>query len=525
MIDVKKLLNQQGKLALTHNLIFPLVNLVQGIQNDSRLNIKAIPRGKEDGAVGEAMSECLRWMWDGEKADRQLSQVFLNGNIAGRGWIGIEQVEDDLDLFGTKTLFSVVDTGEMRYDRKSRNYDLSDCDYLIRSRVLSRSLAKILWREKVYELSQYYSMLDGSYRSSRLYGAMFKNEVEIFECWYRVYEMRTLAIDFEQGQIHDITDLKDEEIGGLIEQYPHLQIKQKKRQVMKYARTAGMLQGVHLDSGSSPYEDNFFPYVPYFAYHTRDMDFGIPHNIMDAQREVNKRDSQVLHYLNMLPKTRIITDNPEDADTYEQGADIAVLKGNYRIIPPPDYPLAYARASESGEAKLKKISGISDDLRGIKSGNDSGVVVDIRRQQSMSSIASLFDNLQWTSERMAKVMTSRVRQFLSHEQIARILGEEKANPEVIQAIKTLGVETYDFAIAQAPSSPTMRAENWAKIKDLMQIMPLPPEVVIEASDVVQKDQILADFEAKKQAMEGQQIQEQAAASGGINPNIVPEARR
>ena len=36
-IDVKKQIEQQGKYALTNNMVFPLINLVQGIQNDSRL--------------------------------------------------------------------------------------------------------------------------------------------------------------------------------------------------------------------------------------------------------------------------------------------------------------------------------------------------------------------------------------------------------------------------------------------------------------------------------------------------------
>ena len=514
-VDIKKVLNQQGKLALTQNMIFPMVNIVQGIQNDSRLSLKAIPRSQEDTAVADAMSEILRWMWDGSKVDRLLSQAFESGNICGRGWMGIEQVDDDLDIFRTKTIFSNVDAGEIRYDQKGRAYDLGDCDYLIRSRVLSRSLAKIVWDKKAYELSQFYSQLDSNYQSTRMdtQWAAYRRSVEILECWYRVYELRTLLFDPNQGQVHDITDLPEEEMGAMLQMYPDVKVMRRKRQVMKFARVAGSNNGVFLDGGASPYEDNYFPYVPYFAYHTRDIDFGIVHNIMDAQREINKRDTQVLHFINQLPKTRVITDNQEDADMFEQGHDITVLKGNFKILDPPQFPLAYAKASETSERKMKVIANLPDDIRGVRGGSDSGVVVDIRRQQAMGGIASLFDNLQWTSENMAMVMASRIRQFMSPEHIARVLGQEKANPEVIQAMKTMTVETYDYAITQSPSSPTLRAENWAKIKDLMTIMPLPPEVVIEASDIVQKDAVLADFEAKKQAMEQQQK--------GINPGALP----
>jgi len=449
----------------------------------------------------------------------------LHGNICGRGWIGVEQVEDDLDIFATKIQVRDVDAAEIMHDPQSRQYDLSDAQYLIRRRQISRSLARLYWPDKEYELSQYYNEYDSKHQSDRQQSvhrlSILKRYVEILECYYRVYELRTLMFDAEAGLVHDVTDLPPEQVIAIARLYPNVEIIRKKRQVMKYARTAGSLKGVTLEADASPYDDNYFPYVPYFAYHTRDLDFGIPYQIMDAQREINKGDTQILHYINNLPKTKVITDNPEDADAFEQGRDITVLKGNYKIIEPPQFPLAFAQRSDRGMDKAKRISGISDDLRGLRAGGDSGVVVDIRRQQSLANISSLFDNLQWMAENISRLITSRIRQFMSEEHIGRVLGQ-KATPELVTVLKRLDVETYDFAIAQSPSSPTMRAENWAKIKDLMTIMPLPPDIVIEASDVVQKDQLLA---MAKEAQEKQAQLQQLPAGGGLNQNAaVPQVR-
>ena len=104
-------------------------------------------------------------------------------------------------------------------------------------------------------------------------------------------------------------------------------------------RTCGATRNtsVLLEAGDSPYDDNYFPYVPFFAYRGRDIDYCIIRNLIDPQREVNKRDSQLLHLLNSAPKARVITDDPTLADKYEAGDEIlTVAKGTqHTIIPPP----------------------------------------------------------------------------------------------------------------------------------------------------------------------------------------------
>lgn len=498
-VDVKKELEAKGHPALTKNYCFSLINLIQGIQDDSRLTIKTTARSKEDSTVTEAATHALRYVWDINRADRLMSRQFHDGNICGRGWLAIEQQDDERDIFGTKTTIGIVDPAEIMYDRRSTKYDLSDSDYLLRIKIISRSEARIMWPDRDYELNQYYSMLDSRLASARLADSRLthlQKDVMILECWYRVREQLTFLLDSSTGQIHNASGFKLDQIRALKQINPNVQVVRRTVKSMRFIRTCGAINSVLLDAGPSPYDDNYFPYIPYFAYRGRDLDFGVIKNIKDPQREINKRDSQAVRALNTGVKTRVITSDATLADQLEDGRDIAVVQkgADFHIIPPPQLSTAHTSLAQANKEDLKRISGLPDDLRGFKeAAGDSGVVLDIRRQQGLQNITTLFDNLQWTAELCGKVILSRIRQFATPQQLARILGPEKGTPEIISALKQKDVEDYDMAIEQSPSSPTLRAENIAKIERLLAIMPgiIPPDIVVEAIDPPGKEQILS----------------------------------
>lgn len=524
-VDRKAELIKAGRPALTKNFIFPLINLLEGIQADSRLDMKAIGRSSEDGLPAEYMSECMRYVWEQSRGDKKLSGAFKDGNICGRGWIGIEQVDDERTFFGTKTIITRIDPGEILYDPKSKELDLSDADYLIRDRIIGRAKARMLWPDKQDQLQGYFSTLDsslGSYRTNNIRG-MIKKDVLVREFWYRVLKTTSYLIDPLSGQIHDITDIGQAERNAIVKLHPNLQILHKHRKVMKFARTCGFTNDVVLDYGLSPYDDCYFPYVPYFAYRSRSLDFGVVKMVKDPQVEINKRDSQLMAYIISMPKAKIITDDPTLADTFEQGSEIITIQkgATYQVVPPAQMPAALAQIVAQNKDDIKRISSISDDLRGIKSGNDSGVVVDIRRQQAMSSIASLFDNLKSTAELAGRVLMSRIRQYMPAEEIARIIGP-KAVPQAIQAIKQKDVEEYDFAIEQTPNSPTLRWENFEKIKQVLglmpQLLPIVSDIVIDSADIPNKEEWLSRMQ--------QAASQPAPVSGQIpggNPSPMPDA--
>jgi len=501
-----------GRPALVKNKVFPLINLLCGIQSQEPIESRFIGRSTEDMPVADATSEVIKWIGSRGKYEDKTSMQFMRGAISGRGWLGIEQIDSEKEIFGTTTLITVLDTGEVLYDRKSREFDLSDADYLIRVKTITRSEVRNNWPDKEKDLTAYFGFLDNDISKrnapeSRL--STMRRNVQIGELWYRVYKEVNIVVDSFNGGVHFVDDIPQEKIAEITQANPHLRVIKKHVKTMKLIRQCGLSsRGVLLDYGDSPYEDNLFPYVPFFGYRGRNHDFGVVKNLIDPQREINKRDSQILHMINTTPKTRIITDDSDLADRFEQGQDVVVTaKGaKFQLVPPPQFPEAHARMVESNKHDIKDISGINDNLQGNKSNsNEPGIVVSLRQKQGMTMVASLLKNLQASVELGSKLMLSRMRQFMKPEQIARILGEDtlKKYPGIVEMVLSKESEDFDIEVIQVPSSPTVRAENFVKLTQLMNLkIPIPPDVVIDASDVPQKEQIKQAMSAVPQ-MTGQ----------------------
>lgn len=539
LTDLKQLLIDSGKPALTKNIVFPLINLTCGIESQEPLEAKMLPRSKGDAPVSDAANECIKFVFDKGKFARKTSRAFFNALVCGRGWIAIEQIPDDMSMFETKTLISSIDPGEIMYDRKSQEYDLSDCDQLQRTKVISRSQARLIWPDKAYELNLYFAELDSRMDTNRLSLnkiSIMRRAIAVMETWYRTYEMKTLLLDSRTGDIIDVSDIPQEQIQSITSRMPTVNIFRKRIQTMKLIRSAGAAGGVILDAQQSPYDDFYYPYIPMWAYRSRDWDFGMVEQVKDPQREVNKRSSQLLQILNEMPKTRMVTDDPDAADKFEQGEDIIVVArgSNFKTVDPPPLSTGHARLEEISKDDVKRISGVNDNLQGLPGGaNEPGIVVSLRQRQGMAMIGLLFDNREDCVGLCGQIVMSRIRQFMSPEQVARIIGAEKAQQmvlgpdgqpmNVIEAMLTKSAEDYDMVLNKTASAPSIRMENAAKLKELLTLIPalgmIATDVVIDAFDVPQKEELVARLEAMRE----QQGQPPGAPNQGLPPitNVPP----
>ncbi|HEX8949617.1 MAG TPA: hypothetical protein VF790_11680 [Dissulfurispiraceae bacterium] len=536
--DIEKSLAEQGKVAVTKNKIFPMINLVSGIESQEPLDMRAIATSG-DSMTADGISEGLKWIWDRNKGPRKVSNQFQDTIKCGRGWIEIPQVEseDKNDLFGTKTQILYVDPGEITYDRNSREHDLSDCDHLLRMRVMSRSLAMLLFPDKKNELTQYFSGLDTQldtqrYTESRNF--IMGRTVFLMEDWYKVYKLKHFLLDSSMGQIHDVSDIADKDsqaIGFITKQMPHVKVIRKRLKVMKYIRTCGPVNGVLLDAGDSPYKDNYYPYVPMFGYRSRDLDFGMIRQPYGAQVEANKRATQTLYLLNQMVRTRLVTDDPKAADDFEQGEDVVVVgKGNsFKIIDPPQISQGHAALEAQAKEDIKEISGVNENLHGEQKRNEPGIVVSLRQRQGMTMIAQLFQNRQDSMEITAEILRSRMRQFMTPQQVAKILGPQKANPQLIQSILSHDTDDYKINIIETPSTPSVRAEQFARLEKFLEMFPelkpLVQDIAVDTADIPRKEEVEQRIQQAVQMMNQRvstpQITSGAPPSPGAQPAGAP----
>lgn len=505
--SIYKKIEADGRPANIKNIAFPLINLVHGIQMDSRYKASAKAFGGEDVAVAEGTSMGIEHVSKQNSLGRRGSLQFLHKLICGRGWLVVNQEFDERDVFGTKTVIRNEDPAAITYDRKSMEPDLSDADYCRYKKIINRGLAKLLWPDKIYEINAYFDYLDSELEQRRLPDSqmtMLRMNVVVSEFYYRTWVMKKYLLEPETGVIVDASQIEEEKIFLYKQQIPSLRVIRRPGRQMMMGHTVGNPgTGLLLSRGKSKFKHNYFPYIPDFAYRSREKDFGLVRPILDQIRESNKRSSQILNYLNEMPRTRIITDDPELAMKFENDEEIISAKkgSKWTIVQPSPFPDGLARLVIASGEDAKIILNVTDDLKGVRKGNDSGAVVDSRKQSALSAINSLFDNHMGSVELRTRVIMAMNRQYMSPAKLERIMGE-KAAPEVISNIKARDTEEYDLSISLTPQTPGLRWENFQKIREMRSEFPevISPRTYVEASDVPQKDEILSEIDAQEQAM-------------------------
>jgi len=86
-----------------------------------------------------------------------------------------------------------------------------------------------------------------------------------------------------------------------------------------------------------------------------------------------------------------------------------------------------------------------------------------------------------------------------------IAGDEKeidANiDQIMGALQSIKVGKYGCKVGKSPNNPTTRDANTQMLLDLAKAFPevIPPEIIIESSDVPKKEQILESIKAAKEA--------------------------
>lgn len=305
-----------------------------------------------------------------------------------------------------------------------------------------------------------------------------------------------------------------------------------------------------LDDVPSPYGVDWrFPYAVFIPYQDSD-DYdsikGLARDMRDPVRELN------WHYATMLDKIVRGPKNPifwsaadqQNMEKYKAQIHRAGFMGVYAGAPPailqtPPIVQEELTLIQYCTQMLMQITGINSELMGQTTQKTvSGRAIQARQAGGLVGVGYLM--MQWLECRRykAELKIRQIQQYYSVEKMMRILGQEDRveldmglmgeqmvvnPPEVTYAkLKALQDVSFDMAVDFQDSSPTARAAVSAQLIQMMAIgVPVPPEILVDASDVPKKEVIKAML--KKQGM-GQPNEAlaktlgagQGQASGGPN---------
>jgi len=539
--DDIQILDSQNEPHLTINKVFPIVYFLSGYQRQNKFDIIATAKKVDRVSDIEAkiISQCIKGITDDDDAQYEISDWFLTGIIKGLSWLGGYVDYQDDPINGDLKLES-LNPYDIYPDPNARKYGLQDASFLFKK--LWKSVAELreLFPGKVPDINA--TSIDNAddiiygegdeYRdiNDRTLVLRHTEKVRVKECWYLTDKTVAYLIDQKTGEIIELDSGADEKIRNIKAIKPELAVVKRPKKVLHLSTSIGntILQDIENPIGKI----NRIPFVPFYAYKIDNNVFGVVDQLIDVQKEVNKRRSQALHIVNTMTNNLWLLHESAGLNEGEFLRKVSKVggavtwKGN---VPPQNVGPTGAQgaqvatyASEQAESDIKEISGVNADLMGYSADRkEPGIVLQLRQAQGAVVIESIMDNFRYSNRILGSLLIDFIQKsgLYSPNEIVKITDEQgqEVDMGVASILGDNTLKKYKVAVSFQKSAPTLRTADFMKLMSLVEKgVPIPPDVLIEASDIPYKDKIL-------QRLHAAQAEQAAQPAAGVpgKPIIIP----
>jgi hypothetical protein len=510
--EEKRALRKRKQPITPENLIKPKVEGLCGLERQSRTDPKAYPRTQQHEDEANAATDALRYVSDDQDLDIKVSRVFDNMLVEGEG--GLEVTVRKLKNGAIDPYVVRIAHDRLYGDPHSSEADRSDASFTGYVTWMDVERAKLKWPDKK-------DIVEATVNSPNSSQYDTYEDKPRWATWYDSKRKRiriNTHYHLENGVWHRCVFT----LAGEIEESK---------------------PSVFLDDEGNP--EN--PLIMQGAYVDRENDrYGIVRDMIPLQDEVNKRRSKFLHMVNSN-KLRVSPSVGQDANKIrtEYAKPDAVLIGEAGEVE----ELGNA-AKEAGQfqllqdtrATLKGNIGPNATMQG-KSGQDqSGRAIMALQQAGMTEMTPLLDNLRHLKLRVFRQIWNRIRQFWTEERWIRVTDDEKnvrfvglnvtqahvamqklgeavksgqvpmevarqyeaqimMNPQMQQPANAVAELDVDIDIDEVNETPTLQIEQFEALVQLAStgMVPIPPELIIQASNLRDKQKLLEIIEQQKQA--------------------------
>ena len=549
----KTKLERQNRMILELNKIRRVVNLYSGYERENRTATVCAPVEGSDVQTADQFSNLMYYVYDKANSDYIISEAFEHSLKTGLSIIGLymdysrDKVNGDIKMYWKPFNALMLDP----YFTKR---DLSDCDQASTRDLLSKEQIKALlpWVEEKVIDDLPTGIRDNKYQYLGIYRQynstyISKNLCTYDQYWKRINKPQKYLVDMETGVTEEWNGTREDEkeLKEMLARTPRLQLlNSHKRTVELNIIVSGHL----LYSGPDPTGLDDYPFVLCLLYHEPLIDSyelkiqGIVRSVVDAQRQYNRRHSQIIDIMESIINTGWITKNgavldPNMLMQAGQGRQIVINEGydvaaDVREISPPNIPPGYLQYQDIMDQNIMEIPGASDELLGLSSVGDSqvsGKLAEVRASNGLKGNRGIFDNLEQTKKYLGKLVIECIQKNWTPGKVERIIGETPT-----EQFFSGQFEEYDCAIKQAVKTPTQREAYYYQLLQLVALgAPIPWDQILESAPMqgsTKLHELLRQQQEQQQQaaqLEQQALQmEQALNMASINQsNALAEERR
>lgn len=551
-LEKTKLL-RQNRMVLELNKIRRVVNLYSGYERENRTATVCGPVESSDLQTADQLSEVMYYVYDKCNADYIISEAFEHSLKTGLSIIGIymdythDKVNGDIKMYWKPFNALMLDP---YFTKRS----LEDCDQASTRDLLSKEQIKALmpWvdasvidnlptgiRDNKYQYLGIYRQYNSTYIS--------KNLCTYDQHWKRINKPQKFLVDMETGVSEEWNGTAEElrELKAKIAEIPRLQLLYSSKKTVELNI---IVSGQLLYSGPDPTGLDDFPFVVCLMYHEPLIDTfelkiqGIVRSVTDAQRQYNRRHSQIIDLMESVINSGFITKNgavldPNMLMQAGQGKQIVVNEGydvnaDIREITAPNIPPGYLQYQDILDKNIMEIPGASDELLGLSSVGDSqvsGKLAEVRASNGLKGNRGIFDNLEQSKKYLGKLVIECIQKNYTPGKIQRIIKDEPT-----EEFFSGQFEEYDCVVKQAVKTATQREAYYYQLLQLLQLgAPIPWDKILEVAPlqgssklrdilVQNQEQQQAAAQAEQQAMQMQQLLDMASVN---QSNALAEERR
>lgn len=518
-------LERQNRMVLELNKIRRVVNLYSGYERENRTQTVTAPVEGSDEVTADLFSNVMYYVYDKGNADYIFSEAFEHALKTGLSIVGI-YMDYSKDKVNGDIKFYWKPFNALMLDPYFTKRDLSDCDQASTRDLLSKEMVKAMlpWidpeeidsiptgiRDNKYQYLGIYRQYNSTYIAANL--------VTYDQYWKRINVPQKYLVDEETGVSEEWfgTRAEEKELKKDLLNTPTVKlITTHKRSVELNIIVGGRL----LYTGPDPTGLDTFPFMPIILYHEPLIDTyelkiqGIVRSIRDAQRQYNRRHSQIIDLMESIINTGWITKNGAVLDPTMlmqagQGRQIVVNDGydvnaDVREISPPNIPPGYLQYQDIIDKNIMEIPGASDELLGLSSTGDSqvsGKLAEVRSSNGLKGNRGIFDNLEQTKKYVGGLVMQCIQKQYQPGKIYRI-----TNKEPTEEFFSGQFGEYDCVIKQAVKTATQREAYYYQLLQLVSLgAPIPWEDIMEAAPLQGKTELVEKM-AERAEMQQQQQQ-------------------
>jgi len=583
--EEKAALRAMRRTALTINSIAPLWRLVMGYQSSNRMDVSFMPTS--DSVSSEDVATVLNNVFKSEANRMDLkytdTDVFADGLSTGRGFWDISLCFDDNDLGETK--ITCEDPFATYIDPDCKSYDLSDNDYgasyiqksvwtnldsvndkygseaaLAVQNVMSPGYnSSILSYLGDYEISP--QRFFGGYADEKDYGDWADvyyhdfidtqaKQIRLIDSQHKIMKISPCFVDLETGDKEMIPQewIDKPEIIEKVMKYAEQignPLKIVSRPVKRVRRTV-TCGDIILHDAWSIYKD--YTTIGYFPYFRRGKTRGMIEDLIDPQREKNKKRSVLTDILNrnansgwMYEEKSLDAEQEENLRLYGSapGINVKYKKSDSgekpQRIEPGGYPQGLDRLEEKAGNDMYDISGVNQSAMGQLDNVQSGRAIEAKQRQAVMSIQMYSNNFSRSKKLQGRNALGVFQNFYTESRIYRIMGEDSSitmmeinkkmqtGANAITRLNDITVGKYSVEVDEVPISATFKQAQFEETMMLIEklgdigaaLVQTNPGLLIDQSSLPRKAEWKKALTDAGAAAQG--TMPQPAAGGGAAP--------